>query len=91
MQNCRNCLIIRYFLISVLFIIIIGLVFTEKTHYLAIIKPDYLAYLILVLGLFIFIFKVLQYLKKLSVSNKPNKIGNSTRKPSKSMPSKKIN
>ena len=57
MQNCRNCLIIRYFLISVLFIIIIGLIFTEKTHYLAIIKPDYLAYLILVLGLIILYLK----------------------------------
>ena len=91
MQNCRNCMIIRYFLISVLFIILIGLIFTDKTHYLAVVKTDYLAFLILVLGLLIFIVKIFQYLKKLSISNKSNKIGNSSRKPSKSMSSKKVN
>ena len=91
MQNCRSCLIIRYFLIAVLFIILIGLVFTDKTHYLAIIKPDYLAYLVLILGALIFIIKLYQYLRKLSISDKSNKIGNSSRKSSKSMSSKKIN
>ena len=91
MQNCRSCLIIRYFLIAVLFIILIGLVFTDKTHYLAIIKPDYLAYLVLILGALIFIIKLYQYLRKLSISDKSNKIGNSARKSSKSMSSKKIN
>ena len=91
MQDCRNCLIIRYFLIAVLFIVLVGLVFTDKTHYLSIIKPDYLAYLILFLGLLIFIIKLYQYFKKLSISNKSNKIGDSSRKSSKSMSSKKIN
>ncbi len=91
MQDCRNCLIIRYFLIAVLFIILIGLVFTDKIHYLAIIKPYYLAYLILILGLLIFIIKLYQYFKKLSTSNKSNKIGNSTRKSSKRVSSKEIN
>ena len=91
MQNCRSCLIIRYFLIAVLFIILIGLVFTDKTHYLAIIKPEYLAYLVLILGALIFIIKLYQYLRKLSISDKSNKIGNSARKSSKSMSSKKIN
>ena len=91
MQDCRNCLIIRYFLIAVLFIILVGLLFTDKTHYLAVIKPHYLAYLILILGPLIFIIKLYQYLRKLSISNKSNKIGNSPRKPSKSMSSKKIN
>ena len=91
MQNCRSCLIIRYFLIAVLFIILIGLVFTDKTHYLAIIKPEYLAYLVLILGALIFIIKLYQYLRKLSISDKSNKIGNSSRKSSKSMSSKKIN
>ena len=91
MQDCKNCLIIRYFLITVLFIILFGLIFTDKIHYLAIIKPYYLSYLVLVLGLLIFIMKLYQYLNKLSTSNKSNKIGNSTRKPSKGMSSKKIN
>ena len=90
-QDCRNCLIIRYFLIAVLFIILVGLVFTDKTHYLAIIKPDYIAYIILIIGLLIFIVKLYQYFKGLSISNKSNKVRNSARKSSKSMSSKKIN
>ena len=91
MQDRRNCLIIRYFFIAVLFIILVGLVFTDKTHYLSVIKPYYLAYLILVLGFLIFIIKLYQYSKKLSISNKSNKIGDSTRKPSKRVSGKKIN
>ena len=90
MQNCRNCLIIRYFLFAVLFLVIVGLVFTDKTHYLAIIKPHYLAYLILIIGFLIFILKLYQHLKKLSISNKSNVIRNISRKSSKSMSSKKI-
>ena len=90
MQDCRNCLIIRYFLIAVLFIILVGLIFADKTHYLAVIKPHYLAYLILILGPLIFIIKLYQYLRKLSVSNKSNKIRNGSRKPPKSVSSKKI-
>ena len=91
MQDCRNCLIIRYFLIAVLFIVLVGLVFTDKTHYLSIIKPDYLAYLILFIGFFIFIIKLYQHLKKLPISNKSDKIGDSTGESPKSMSSKKIN
>ena len=90
MENCRNCLIIRYFLFAVLFLVLVGLVFTDKTHYLAIIKPHYLAYLILIIGLVIFIIKLYQHLKKLSISNKSNVIRNISRKSSKSMSRKKI-
>ena len=61
MQNCRNCLIIRYFLIAVLFIVLMGLVFTDKTHYLSFIKPYYAAYLVFFFGLAVFFLKLTQY------------------------------
>ena len=90
MQDCRNCLIIRYFLISVLFIILLGLVFTDKTHYLSFIKPYYLAYLVIVIGTIIFLSKLYQYFRKSSVSNQSDKIGNTSRKSAKGVSSKKI-
>ena len=89
-QNCRNCLIIRYFLFAVLFLVIVGLVFTDKIHYLAIIKPYYLAYLILIMGFLIFLLKLYQYFKKLSITNKSHVIGDISGKPSKSMSRKKV-
>ena len=93
MQNCRNCLIIRYFLIAVLFIVLMGLVFTDKTHYLSFIKPYYAAYLVFFFGLAVFILKLTQYFlkKKLSISNQSDEIRDTTRKPTKSMTSKKVN
>ena len=91
MQDCRNCLIIRYFLIAVLFIILVGLVFTDKTHYLSFIKPYYAAYVILILGILIFFSKLYQHLRKLSASNQSNEIRNTSRKPTKSMSGKKVN
>jgi len=93
MQNCRNCLIIRYFLIAVLFIVLMGLVFTDKTHYLSFIKPYYAAYLVFFFGLAVFFLKLTQYFfkKKLSISNQSDEIRDTTRKPTKSMTSKKVN
>ena len=93
MQNCRNCLIIRYFLIAVLFIVLMGLVFTDKTHYLSFIKPYYAAYLVFLFGLAVFFLKLTQYFlkKKLSISNQSDEIRDTTRKPTKSMTSKKVN
>ena len=44
MKNCKNCLIIRYFIISVLFIIIIALVFTDKMKYLSFVNPEKFSY-----------------------------------------------
>ena len=91
MANCRNCLIIRYFLISVVFIILIGLLFTDKLQYLSFITPELLSYSILIFGFLVFFFKIIQYYKKkLFVSNKSNKIRNMPRKPTKSVSSKKI-
>ena len=90
MQNCRTCLIIRYFLISVLFLVMLGLIFTDKTHYLSFIKTDFVAYLIIPIGMMIFFSKLFQHFKKLSTSDQSDKIRNTSRRPSKSVPSKNI-
>ena len=90
MMQCKNCLVIRYFLIAVFLIVVFGLVFTEKTKYLSFIKPVNVSYLILVVGLIIFGIKVFQYFKKSFFFNKSYKVWYFRRKSSKSMPRKKI-
>jgi disulfide bond formation protein DsbB len=92
MSNCKNCLFIRYFLVSVIIIVLTALIFTENLKYLSFVTPTLLSYLIILLGVIVFIIKVLaHYKKKLSIFNKPNKVRNMTRKSSKSMSRKKIN
>ena len=70
-----------------------GLVFTDKTHYLSFIKPYYAAYLVFFFGLAVFFLKLTQYFlkKKLSISNQSDEIRDTSRKPTKSMTSKKVN
>ena len=89
-MQCKNCLVIRYFLIAVFFILVFGLVFTEKTKYLSFVKPVNFSYFVLVIGLIVLGIKVFQYYKKLFFFNKPDKIRNFRSKSSKSMSSKKI-
>ena len=92
MSNCKNCLFIRYFLVSVIIIVLTALIFTENLKYLSFVTPTLLSYLIILLGVIVFIIKVLaHYKKKLSIFNKSNKVRNMTRKPSKSMSRKKVN
>ena len=92
MKNCKNCLIIRYFIVSVLFIIFIALAFTDKMKYLSFVNPEKFAYLIIISGFFLFLLKLINYLRlKLSLTDKSNKIRNMSRKPAKSVSSKKIN
>ncbi len=91
MAKCRNCLIIRYFLVAVLMLIIIGLVFTENLKYLSFINPEQVAYLIFIFGILLFLAKTFKHYKnKLFISYKTNKIRNMTRKSSKGMTGKKI-
>ena len=92
MTNCRNCLIIRYFIVAVLVIILAALLFTDKMKYLSFINPEKISYLVIILGALIFLFKLFSYLKKKStITDKSNKIRNMTGKPTKSMSSKKVN
>lgn len=92
MSNCKNCLFIRYFLVSVIIIVLTALIFTENLKYLSFVSATLLSYLIIILGVIVFIIKVItHYYKSLSIFNKPNKVRNITGKPSKSMSRKKIN
>ena len=92
MTNCRNCLIIRYFIVAVLVIILAALLFTDKMKYLSFINPEKISYLVIILGALVFLFKLFSYLKKKStITDKSNKIRNMTGKPTKSMSSKKVN
>lgn len=93
MTNCKNCLFIRYFLISVILIVLIALIFTEKLEYLSFVTPELLAYLIISIGLIVFIVKIFVHykIKKLPVFNKPNVVRNVPRKTAKSVPRKKVN
>ena len=92
MTNCKNCLIIRYFIIAVLVIILAALLFTDKMKYLSFINPEKISYLVIILGTLVFLFKLFNYIKKKSTfTDKSDKIRNLSRKSSKSMSSKKIN
>ena len=66
--NCRNCRIIRYFLLAVFIIVLISLIQKDKLHYLSFVTPENAAIVILIGGMFIFIGKVLKYM-----ANKKNK------------------
>ena len=92
MTSCKNCLFIRYFLVSVIILVLIALIFTENLKYLSFVTPTLLSYLIILLGIIVFIIKVIaHYKKKLSIFHKPNKVRYMTRKPYKSMSRKKVN
>jgi undecaprenyl pyrophosphate phosphatase UppP len=92
MTNCRNCLIIRYFIVAVLVIILAALLFTDKMKYLSFINPEKISYLVIILGAFVFLFKLFSYLKKKStITDKSDKIRNMAGKSTKSMSSKKVN
>ena len=92
MTNCKNCLIIRYFIVAVLVIILAALLFTDKMKYLSFINPEKISYLVIILGALVFLLKLFSYLKKKStITDKSNKIRNMAGKPTKSMSSKKVN
>ena len=92
MNNCKNCLIIRYFIVSVLIIILAALIFTDKLKYLSFVNPEKFSYLVIIVGLLVFLLKLYNFLKtKLSVTDKPNKVRYMSRKSAKSMSSKKVN
>ena len=75
-STCRICIIIRLFIISVLFLLIIALTLTDKLEYLSFINSWNIAFLILFLGSISFVVKLLVYInekKKLSISKKSDK------------------
>ena len=92
MTNCKNCLIIRYFIVAVLIIILAALLFTDKMKYLSFINPEKFSIFVIMIGILVFLFKLYRHFKtKLPITNESNKVRNMTRKSSKSVSSKKIN
>ena len=59
--KCRNCYIIRLFLLAVVFIILFALIQSDKLHYLNFVTPSNAATLIFILGIIMFLAKVTKY------------------------------
>lgn len=61
--SCKICKIIRIFLLSVFLLILLALIQKDKLHYLKFVTPENAAYLILVTGVLITIYKIFEYFK----------------------------
>ena len=59
--KCRNCYIIRLFLLAVVFIVLLALIQSDNLHYLDFVTPSNAATLIVVLGAIMFLIKVTKY------------------------------
>ena len=63
-KTCQNCRVIRIFLLSVLFILLLGVIKSYKLHYLQIITPMNAALTIIILGCLMFIIKLIKHLSE---------------------------
>ena len=61
-KTCKNCRIIRTFLLAVLFIVLLGLIKSDQLHYLHIVTPMNAAIFIIIIGSMMFFFKLIKYL-----------------------------
>ena len=59
--KCRNCYIIRLFLLAVVFIALFALIQNDNLHYLDFVTPSNAATLIILLGVIIFLVKLTKY------------------------------
>ena len=59
--KCRNCYIIRLFLLAVVFIILFALIQNNNLHYLNFVTPTNAAILIMILGIVMFLVKLAKY------------------------------
>ena len=64
MKNCRICLFIRYFIVSVIFIIITSIIFIDDLSFFAFITPWNAVKVIFFLGSLLVIFKLFESYKK---------------------------
>ncbi len=60
--KCRNCYIIRLFLLAVIFIILFSFVQSDNLHYLKFVTPTNAATLIIIFGLVMFLIKLAKYI-----------------------------
>ena len=59
--KCRNCYIIRLFLLAVVFILLFALIQSDNLHYLDFVTPSNAATLIIITGIIMFLGKVTKY------------------------------
>ena len=59
--KCRNCYIIRLFLLSVVFIMLFALSQSDNLHYLDFVTPSNAAILIIFLGIILFLVKLTKH------------------------------
>ena len=59
--KCRNCYIIRLFLLAVVFIILFALIQSDNLHYLDFVTPTNAATLIIIFGVIMFLIKLTNY------------------------------
>ncbi len=60
--KCRNCYIIRLFLLAVVFIVLFALIQNDNLHYLDFVTPSNAATLIILLGIIVFLVKLTKYI-----------------------------
>ena len=60
--KCRNCYIIRLFLLAVVFIVLLSLIQSDNLHYLDFVTPSNAATLIVFLGVIMFLVKLTKYI-----------------------------
>ena len=60
--KCRNCYIIRLFILAVVFIVLLALIQSDNLHYLDFVTPSNAATLIIFLGMIIFLVKLTKYI-----------------------------
>ena len=60
--KCRNCYIIRIFLLAVVLIILLALLQSDNLHYLEFVTPTNAAILIIVSGVIMFLIKLTKYI-----------------------------
>ena len=60
--KCKNCYIIRLFLLSVVFIVLFALIQSDNLHYLNSVTPTNAAALIIIIGVIIFLVKLTKYI-----------------------------
>ena len=60
--KCRNCYIIRLFLLAVVFIVLFALIQNDNLHYLDFVTPTKAATLIILLGVIMFLIKLTKHI-----------------------------
>ena len=60
--KCRNCYIIRLFLLAVVFILLFALIQSDNLHYLDFVTPSNAATIIIILGIIMFLVKLTRYI-----------------------------